>query len=103
MHLHPHLHQGFLRGMRQRGGLVVTGKRITRLERSKGLWAASAGEFSISGRIVVNAAGAWAGEVGDMSGAGPIGLVPKRRTAIIEAGSSLKPGPMVLLMQQLLR
>ena len=77
------LHQGFLRGMRQRGGLVLTGKRITRLERSKGMWTASAGEVSISGRIVVNAAGAWAGEIGDMAGAGPIGLVPKRRTAII--------------------
>ena len=55
----------------------------TRLDRSDGLWTASAGDFSISGRIVVNAAGAWAGQVGDMAGAGPIGLVPKRRTAII--------------------
>ena len=77
------LHQGFMRGFRRRGGLVVCGKRIERLDRSDGLWTASAGDFSISGRIVVNAAGAWAGQVGDMAGAGPIGLVPKRRTAII--------------------
>ncbi|RUZ77185.1 FAD-binding oxidoreductase [Mesorhizobium sp. M7A.F.Ca.US.006.01.1.1] len=40
----------------------------------------------MKGRIVVNAAGAWAGEVGDMVGAGPIGLVAKRRTAIIVDG-----------------
>ena len=77
------LHQGFLRGIRRRGGLVLTGKRITRLDRSKGLWTASAGEFSVSGRIVVNAAGAWAEEIGSMAGANPIGLVPRSRTAMI--------------------
>jgi D-arginine dehydrogenase len=82
------LHQGFLRGIRRRGGLVLCGKRITKLDRRDGLWKASAGDFSVKGRIVVNAAGAWAGEIGDMAGAGPIGLVAKRRTAIIVDGPS---------------
>ena len=77
------LHQGFLRGIKRRGGVVLCGKRVTRLDRRDGAWTASAADFSVSGRIVVNAAGAWAGQVGDMAGAGPIGLVPKRRTAII--------------------
>ncbi|WP_136619299.1 MULTISPECIES: NAD(P)/FAD-dependent oxidoreductase [Mesorhizobium] len=80
------LHQGFLRGIRRRGGLVLCGKRITKLDRRDGLWKASAGDFSVKGRIIVNAAGAWAGEIGDIAGAGPIGLVAKRRTAIIVDG-----------------
>lgn len=77
------LHQGFLRGVRRRDGLVLSGKRITSLKRRDGLWTASAGDFSVSGRVVVNAAGAWAEQIGAMAGAKPIGLVPKRRTAII--------------------
>lgn len=92
------LHQGFLRGFRRRDGLVLTGKRITKLDRRDGLWTASAADFSVSGRIVVNAAGAWAGEIGDMAGAAPIGLVPKRRTAIIvdgPAGMNLATMPAV--------
>ncbi|MFX7804566.1 FAD-dependent oxidoreductase, partial [Acinetobacter baumannii] len=33
--------------------------------------------------LVINAAGAWADEIGRLAGARPIGLVPKRRTAIL--------------------
>ncbi len=77
------LHQGFLRGIRRRGGVVLCGKRVTRLDRHDSLWKAANSDFSVSGRIVINAAGAWAGQIGDMAGAGSVKLVPKRRTAII--------------------
>jgi D-arginine dehydrogenase len=33
--------------------------------------------------VVVNAAGAWADEIGRMAGAEPVGLVPKRRSAFL--------------------
>jgi D-arginine dehydrogenase len=39
------------------------------------------GEFT--GRIVVNAAGAWGDEIGRLAGAHPVGLTPKRRTAVL--------------------
>ncbi|MDH5454358.1 MAG: FAD-binding oxidoreductase, partial [Paracoccaceae bacterium] len=77
------LHQGYLRGVKDRGGVVICGSRIQRLDRSGTYWQAVAGDTVVSGRVIVNAAGAWAGQIGEMAGAAPIGLVPKRRTAII--------------------
>lgn len=89
------LHQGFLRGLKSRGGLAIYGKPVERLERRDGYWQALTGGSLVSARIVVNAAGAWAGQVGDMAGAKSIGLVPKRRTAIIvDAPASLDIGAM---------
>ncbi|MGH3376667.1 MAG: NAD(P)/FAD-dependent oxidoreductase [Actinoallomurus sp.] len=77
------LHQGFLRGIRARGGTIVTSARVRRLTRHGGVWRATtdAGEFSAP--VVVNAAGAWADEVALAAGAAPAGLVPLRRTALI--------------------
>jgi D-arginine dehydrogenase len=77
------LHQGYLRGFTLRGGHLICGKRVESLDRLNGHWRAIAGDNILSGRVIVNTAGAWAGQVGEMAGAAPIGLVPKRRTAII--------------------
>lgn len=77
------LHQGYLRGIKGRRGIVICGSRVQRLDRSGTHWRVVAGDTVMSGRVIVNAAGAWAGQIGEMAGAVPIGLVPKRRTAII--------------------
>jgi D-arginine dehydrogenase len=76
------IHQGFLRGLRARGGKVVTGAEVQSLARRNGAWhlTTTAGEFAAP--IVINAAGAWADEIGRLAGAGAIGLEPKRRTAL---------------------
>ena len=77
------LHQGYLKGMRARGGTVVTDAEVTDLIKTGADWhvATRAGDFRAP--VVVNAAGAWADVVGDLAGADNIGLVPKRRTAIL--------------------
>jgi D-arginine dehydrogenase len=77
------LHQGYLRGFKQRGGTLLCNTRVDRLERIGSSWHVAAGDARFTSRIVINAAGAWAGQVGDLAGASCIGLVPKRRTAII--------------------
>ena len=76
------IHQGFLRGLRARGGEIVTRAAVERLERAQGLWriATSAGEFTAD--VLINAAGAWGDELAGLASAAPVGLVPKRRTAI---------------------
>lgn len=76
------LHQGFLRGLRARGGTLVCGAEVRALEHGRQSWRAhtSAGEFAAP--LLVNAAGAWADEIGRLAGAAPLGVVPKRRTAI---------------------
>lgn len=77
------IHQGFLRGLKARGGSVVCDAGVTALDRRSGAWHAATRAGDFAAPIVVNAAGAWADKVGALAGAQPVGLVPKRRTAII--------------------
>ncbi len=78
------MHQGFLRQARGRGGVLALRHRAGRIWRADGAWHAetSAGEV-FSAPIIVNAAGAWGDEVARIAGLDPIGLQPKRRTALI--------------------
>lgn len=76
------LHQGYLKGLKARGGRVVTDAQVRGLSRQAGLWQVESKAGRFAARVVVNAAGAWADEIGALAGAAPIGLVPKRRTAI---------------------
>ncbi|MCR9073662.1 MAG: FAD-binding oxidoreductase [Alphaproteobacteria bacterium] len=73
--------QGFLRGLRAKGGSVVTDAEVMGLSRADGVWTLETRAGMFSAPIVVNAAGAWCDMVGKMAGAAPIGLIPKRRTA----------------------
>ncbi len=93
------LHQGYLRLFRRRGGEMTTDAEVTELSRTKGVWniATRAGEFAAP--VVVNAAGAWADVVAGMARLPPVGLQPKRRTAMIvpaPAGFDTHHWPMVI-------
>ncbi|MEW2014446.1 FAD-binding oxidoreductase [Rhodococcus sp. NPDC076796] len=80
------LHQGFVRGLRDRGGRVHTGAGVTQLSRVDGLWHVHTTDGSVhTAPLVVDAAGAWADVVGEMAGADPIGLVPMRRSVFMVA------------------
>lgn len=89
------LHQGYLRGFRSNAGLVICGNRVEQLIHANGHWEVRARENVTTARIIINAAGAWAGQIGEMAGAVPIGLVPKRRTGIIvDAPAEIDVGTM---------
>ncbi len=75
------LHQGFLGGLRARGGSVATSAPVVALARRGSAWQVSTPKETVDAGLVVNAAGAWGDVVGSLAGAEPIGLVPKRRTA----------------------
>jgi D-arginine dehydrogenase len=78
------LHQGYLRRLRQRGGVLQLRSRAGKIERKDGVWHVEvSGGNVITAGIVVNAAGAWGDEVAQVAGLAPIGLVPCRRTAAI--------------------
>lgn len=76
------IHSGYLRGLKARGGRLVTDAGVTALERRDGLWIASTPAGDFAAPVLVNAAGAWADVLAGMAGARAVGLVPKRRTAI---------------------
>lgn len=76
------LHQGFLRGFAKAGGRLVCDAPVTGLRREGGGWRIETGAGVFAAGVVVNAAGAWADEVGRCAGLVPLGLQPKRRTCI---------------------
>lgn len=80
------LHQGFLRGVKNRGGNIVTDCRIQSIVRKTSGWEVESEKAKYTARIVVNAAGAWADEIGAMANASAIGLQAKRRSAILIDG-----------------
>ena len=93
------LHQGFLRGLKARGGQVNSDAGVTALERRHGQWHATTRAGDMAAAVVVNAAGAWADEVAGLAGVAPIGLVPKRRTAFTfdpPAGTDPSAWPMAV-------
>ena len=79
--------QGYLRAFRRSAGQLRTGKPVTALRRGSSYWTVQTVDSNYRAKVVINAAGAWADEVGQMAGAQKIGLVPKRRSVcIIPAG-----------------
>lgn len=93
------LHQGFLRGLRARGGELLCSAEVRALARYGGNWRVQTAVGEFAAPLLVNAAGAWADEIGRLAGASPIGLVPMRRTAITfdpPAGASVDGWPAVI-------
>ncbi len=86
---------GYRRGLLAAGGRIVTDARTGRIVRDGTAWQVTTGNGRFSAPALVNAAGAWADEVARLAGACPVGLVPKRRTAIsVDAPGSVS-WPMV--------
>jgi D-arginine dehydrogenase len=93
------LHQGYLRGLRARAGRVVTDAEVRGLQHGPAGWLAETTAGGFTAPVVVNAAGAWCDEVARLGGARPIGLVPKRRTAItfdVPPGYEIASWPLVV-------
>jgi len=77
------LHLGFIKGAKSRGAVVMTKQPVIALLHQLGAWRVTTAKDSFAGAMIINAAGAWADQIGTMAGARNIGLVPKRRTGII--------------------
>lgn len=73
--------QGFLRGMRAKGGRTVVDAEVQSLTRSGPVWRAETRAGRFEAPVVINAAGAWCDALAALAGVPPVGLVPKLRTA----------------------
>lgn len=75
---------GFRRMLLANGGTLHTNARVTTIARRSGSWvlgSAAGDEFETD--VLVNAAGAWGDEIGELAGARALGLQPLRRTALL--------------------
>jgi D-arginine dehydrogenase len=77
------LHDGYLRTLKRRGGGLTTGVKVTGIFKQSGDWFVESDKSRFRAGIVVNAAGAWADELGQIAGTQKIGLEPRRRTAAL--------------------
>ncbi|SHK87013.1 D-arginine dehydrogenase [Pseudonocardia thermophila] len=78
------LHQGYLRGLRARGGEVRVSAPAERIERTGSGWRVHLGGGAVLDTpLVVDAAGAWADVVARRAGVTEVGLVPHRRTIAV--------------------
>ena len=90
--------QNFLREARSNGATVVTGARVAGIARDAGGWTVTSAAGTHSGRVLVNAAGAWVDGIAQMAGVQPLGHQPNRRSmARIPApgGHDLTRWPMI--------
>jgi len=97
------LHQGFLRGMRARGGELACGTGVEAVERGARGWTVHAGGRRIEAAVLVDAAGAWADGLAALAGVRRIGLQPKRRSAFTfapPAGLDVRDWPAVIALDE---
>jgi D-arginine dehydrogenase len=94
------LHQGYLKGLRARGGKVVTNAQARELKPAPGGgWIVDTPGGRFQAPVLVDAAGAWADEVAEQAGVRPVGLTPKRRTVMLidpPEGIDISAWPMTL-------
>jgi D-arginine dehydrogenase len=97
------LHQGYLRLLQSRRGTLTTRAEVTHLERNRGSWSVTTANDTFRAAVVVNAAGPWAGEIGNLAGAINIGLQPRKRTACLikpPSGHAVQEWPMLLDVEE---
>ncbi len=76
--------QGYLRGVRRVGGEVDVNQQVIDLVRDhEAMWTVTTRGGQYRAVVVINAAGAWADTLAHMAGVAPIGIEPRRRSAII--------------------
>ncbi len=77
------LHQAYLRQLKRHGGTVATNAAARAISKRGGVWRVETPAGLFEAPILVNAAGAWAGRVGEMAGLPPIFFNPLRRSAAL--------------------
>ncbi len=95
--------QAYLRRFKSYGGELCLGVRVVGSDRTGDLWRIRTSEGVMTTGIVVNAAGAWAGQLANLAGAQDIGLTPLKRTVCVirpPDGFSSDSWPMVLDVEE---
>ena len=93
------LHALYLRRLRGAGGRLQTRAEVRAIRHDAGTWIVDTPAGQFRAPLLVNAAGAWADAVADLAGLPPLGLEPRRRTALLvdpPAGTDPRGWPMAI-------
>ncbi|MEH7828500.1 NAD(P)/FAD-dependent oxidoreductase [Gemmobacter denitrificans] len=66
--------------LRAAGGALLTRARVRAITREAGHWRVVHEQGEVTGRTLINAAGAWVDEIAQMAGISPLGFTPYRRS-----------------------
>jgi D-arginine dehydrogenase len=97
------IHQGFLRGAKAAGAQLVCEAGVDQVNYEAGQWCVDTPAGKFCAPVLVNAAGAWCDDMAALAGVKPVGLVPKRRTALTcdaPAGCDISRWPLVMDAQE---
>ena len=75
--------QGYAAQCRHQGVHIEFDRAVGELTRDADRWIIGGRATSLRAPVVINAAGAWGDEIASLAGVRPVGLVPKRRTAVL--------------------
>ncbi|WP_108810749.1 FAD-dependent oxidoreductase [Sphingorhabdus sp. Alg231-15] len=76
------LHMAYLRDAKRKGATLLCSARVETLAHVDEGWVIQSGGGTVHASTIINAAGAWATEIGNLAGALPIEIQPMRRTMI---------------------
>jgi D-arginine dehydrogenase len=86
------IHQGYVRGLRGRGGAIHVSTPAISLSRDATGWHIETPQGAFHAPLVINAAGAWADVLATRAGVRPIGIHPLRRTIfMVNAPAGIGP------------
>jgi D-arginine dehydrogenase len=77
------LHQGFIRGLKARGGELQCDVGIRAIGRVGEEWSVETDKGVLRAPLLIDAAGAWADDVAALAGVAPLHLQPRRRSAFL--------------------
>ena len=77
------LHNLYVKMYTNAGGTIFRNSEISEIQRVNGVWEIHSKYNNFRAKSIVNAAGAWGDLVAQMAGIEPVGLIPKRRTAVL--------------------
>ena len=92
------LHAHYLGRAKCAGVELLTGATVRAIGREGDRWRIGTGAGDVLAATIVNAAGAWAGEIAALAGASPIAITPFRRTMIQLEVEPPAPAGMPLVM-----
>ncbi|MDB5683693.1 MAG: dependent oxidoreductase [Sphingomonas bacterium] len=92
------LHGAMLRDARGAGAALLCDAQVEAARRAGGGWRIETRAGTVTADIIVNAGGAWAGQIARLSGASPIAITPMRRTIVQLAVEPAVPATLPLVI-----